>query len=87
METPANTAAALEAAGFAGVELRDRNEWYRRAVREELALVSGKNLERLAKVVGEEAARHRLASSTAKLEVVDRGELRPVHMRGRKPTR
>jgi phosphoethanolamine N-methyltransferase len=87
METPENTAAALEAAGFAGVELRDRNDWYRRAVREELALVSRENLERLAKVVGREAAEHRLASSTAKMEVVDRGELRPVHMRGRKPSR
>jgi len=86
METPENTAAALEAAGFAGVELRDRNEWYRRAVREELALVSGENLERLAKVVGRQDAEHRLASSTVKLEVVDRGELRPVHMRGRKPS-
>ncbi len=87
METPENTAAALEAAGFVEVELRDRNDWYRRAVREELALVSGESLDRLAKVVGREAAVHRLASSTAKLEVVDRGELRPVHMRGRKPIR
>ncbi len=87
METPENTAAALEAAGFVEVELRDRNDWYRRAVREELALVSGESLDRLAKVVGREAAEHRLASSTAKLEVVDRGELRPVHMRGRKPIR
>jgi phosphoethanolamine N-methyltransferase len=87
METPENTAAALEAAGFVGVELRDRNDWYRRAVREELALVSGKNLERFAEIVGDQAARHRLASSTAKMKVVDRGELRPVHMRGRKPIR
>ena len=87
METPENTAAALEAAGFTGVELRDRNEWYRKAVRDELALASGENLERLAKVIGREAAEHRLASTSAKMAVVDRGELRPVHMRGRKPTR
>ncbi len=48
METPANTAAALEAAGFVEVALRDRNDWYRKAVRDELALASGDNLERLA---------------------------------------
>jgi phosphoethanolamine N-methyltransferase len=87
METPENSAAALEAAGFVGVELRDRNDWYRQAVREEVALVSGAKLERLAELIGKGAARHRLASSTAKMKVVDRGELRPVHMRGRKPIR
>jgi SAM-dependent methyltransferase len=87
METPENTAAALKAAGFTEVALRDRNDWYRKAVRDELALATGQNLERLAKVIGREAAEHRLASTTAKMAVVDRGELRPVHMRGRKPIR
>lgn len=87
METPENSAAALEAAGFTGVELRDRNEWYRKAVRDELALASGENLARLEKAIGKDAARHRMASTTAKLAVVDRGELRPVHLRGRKPSR
>ncbi len=86
METPARTAAALEAAGFIEVQLRDRNDWYRKVVRDELALASGDNLERLAAVIGRQAAEHRRASSMAKRAVVDRGELRPVHMRGRKPT-
>jgi phosphoethanolamine N-methyltransferase len=87
METPENTAAALEAAGFAEVDLRDRNDWYRKAVREELARASGEYFERLSGAIGRAAAEHRLASTTAKMAVVDRGELRPVHMRGRKPIR
>ena len=87
METPAHTAAALEAAGFAEVKLRDRNDWYRKAVREELARASGEHFERLSGAIGRAAAEHRLASTTAKMAVVDRGELRPVHMRGRKPIR
>ncbi len=87
METPENTATALEAAGFTEVELRDRNAWYRKAVRDELTRASGDNQNRLAKVIGKEAAAHRLASTRAKMAVVDRGELRPVHMRCRKPIR
>ncbi len=86
METPKRTAAALETVGFTDVQLRDRNDWYRKVLRDELALASGNNLDRLAAVIGRQAAEHRRASSMAKRAVVDRGELRPVHMRGRKPT-
>ncbi len=85
METPENSAAALEQAGFTGVKLRDRNAWYRHAIRDEVATISGNNFERLAAALGREAAERRLASTSAKIVVVDAGELRPVHLYGIKP--
>ena len=85
MESPENSAVALAQAGFTGVKLRDRNAWYQRAVRDEMATISGHNFERLVKALGREAAQRRLASTSAKVVVVDSGELRPVHLYGSKP--
>ncbi|MDH3693049.1 MAG: methyltransferase domain-containing protein [Gammaproteobacteria bacterium] len=75
----------LSNAGFEQISLRDRNEWYAEIVRDEIASVSGTKQAELAKRLGEESARHRLESSTAKLKVVEQGELRPTHLLGRKP--
>ena len=85
METPENSAAALRQAGFAEVELRDRNSWYRGIVQEEIDSVSGANEERAVAVLGQESADYRRKSSRLKLQVVERGELRPCHLKGRKP--
>ncbi|HXV24484.1 MAG TPA: methyltransferase domain-containing protein [Alphaproteobacteria bacterium] len=84
-ETPANSAAILEAAGFEEVSLRDRNAWYRGEVRREIELVSGKNYDRLVGALGPEIAARRLLISTHKLPIVESGELRPSHLRARKP--
>jgi hypothetical protein len=56
-------------------------------VRDELALVSGENLERLAEVLAREIAERRAARTMAKMGVLDHGELRAVQMRERKPIR
>jgi len=72
-------------AGFENINLRDRNEWYAGIVRDEIASVSGTKQAELTKRLGEESARHRLESSTAKLKVVEQGELRPTHLVGSKP--
>ena len=50
-----------------------------------MATISGHNFERLVKALGREAAQRRLASTSAKVVVVDSGELRPVHLYGSKP--
>lgn len=75
----------LEKAGFASVSTRDRNKWYQQAVRDEIDMVTGKNREAFVEIVGEERARQRFESSSAKLKVVDAGELRPTHFYGVKP--
>jgi phosphoethanolamine N-methyltransferase len=77
----------LRGAGFTQVRTRDRNDWYRAVVREEIASVAGENQQRLAAELGAEAAEHRLRSSQMKLAVVDSGELRPTHFRALRPPR
>lgn len=85
METPENTASALRRAGFVDVAVRDRNRWYLGVVEREIESVSGANFERAAAALGREAALHRRRSSTVKKQVVEQGELRPCHLRGRRP--
>lgn len=84
MESPENTAAALLQVGFADVVVRDRNAWYVEEVQREIDSVSGENFERAAAALGRDAAERRLASSRLKKRVVEEGDLRPCHLRGRK---
>jgi len=85
MQNPAQTRAALEAAGFAIITMRDRNAWYREQIRQEIASVSGEGNRQLAQHIGEEAAAHRLRSSRLKQQIVEQGELRPTHFVCQKP--
>jgi phosphoethanolamine N-methyltransferase len=85
METPENSAAALSRAGFVDVAVRDRNRWYLGEVEREIDRVSGANFERAVAALGRETAEHRRRSSTIKKQIVEQGELRPCHLRGRKP--
>lgn len=84
METLDQTRHALQRCGFEGVELVDRNEWYRGEIGNELATLSGENYEELVRRVGREAAEHRLESSTRKQRVIELGFLRPTHFVGYK---
>ena len=68
----------LRQVGFASVSTRDRNEWYRSIVRDEISRVSGENRLQFVNLFGEEMAESRLMSSTLKMKVVDAGELRPT---------
>ena len=85
METLDETRRALERSGFEDVRLVDRNEWYKGAIVEELTTLAGDNYEKLVELVGEDAARHRLESSSLKQRVIDQGFLRPTHFVGYKP--
>ena len=75
----------LRSIGFESVTARDRNQWYRRAVREEIAKVTGESGERFCRLFGPESAAFRLESSSRKLKVADAGELRPTLLRAQKP--
>ena len=85
METLEQTRQALERSGFERVTLDDRNEWYKREIRNELATLSGDAYEALVELVGEEAAEHRRQSSIRKQQVIELGFLRPTHFVGYKP--
>ena len=78
-------AAIAREAGFEGVEAVDRNAWYAEEMEAELAAIGGDNYPRLVAAIGAEAAAARLASSRAKFRVAVGGELRPGHLRARRP--
>lgn len=85
LESIEASAALVAACGFTDVEWRDRNAWYAEAVRGELATLTGDNYPRLVERLGPEAAAQRLESTSKKKVIVDGGELRPGHLRARKP--
>ena len=71
--------------GYQSISTRDRNEWYKSVVRDEIARVSGENRTLFIKQFGKVQADFRLKSSSLKLKVVEAGNLRPTHFRARKP--
>ena len=85
LESIEASAALAAECGFVDVQWQDRNAWYAEAVAGEIAALSGENYPRLVERLGAEAAAQRLESSTKKKAVVDGGELRPGHLRARKP--
>ena len=85
LESIEASAALVEACGFTEVEWRDRNAWYAHVIEDEIATLSGDNYPRLVDRLGPEAAAQRLDSTTKKKHIVDGGELRPGHLRARKP--
>ena len=86
LESIEAAAALVEACGFTDVEWRDRNAWYAQVIEDEIATLSGDNYPRLVERLGPEAAAQRLDSTTKKKVIVDGGELRPGHLRARKPS-
>ncbi len=79
------TKAALEASGFGQVSMSDRNAWYREAIKDELATLSGDRYAQLAAMIGDEQAAYRHESSSSKKEAIDCGFLRPTHFVATKP--
>ena len=85
LESIEASAALVEACGFTEIEWRDRNAWYAHTIKDELATLTGDSYPRLVERLGPEAAAQRLDSTTKKKVIVDGGELRPGHLRARKP--
>jgi SAM-dependent methyltransferase len=76
---------AMAAAGFTGIEIADRNAWYADVARAELQAIGGPLHRRLVELVGEAETERQTQVWQRMLKVLDSGELRPTHLRGRKP--
>jgi len=70
----------LRDVGLVAVRQQDRNQWYLNYMAQELGSISGENFTRLARKLGERAAKQRVVSSTLKHTVVAQGQLRPGHV-------
>jgi phosphoethanolamine N-methyltransferase len=85
MATLAESADALRAAGFDGIEIRDRHEWYRSLAERELEAMEGPLNPIIVHRIGPDRARHFIANWRQLLVVLERGELRPGHLKAVKP--
>lgn len=77
--------AVLEAAGFTGINVVDRNTWYREEARGELSRMRGELREALLEILGREKADRWIAMREAMIAALDSGAFRPTHFRAVKP--
>jgi SAM-dependent methyltransferase len=78
--------AALEAAGFVDIRIIDRNPWYRQEARRERDKMKSTLYSGLESTVGKEFLDHEIDVWDKMIVALDQGELRPTHLRARKPT-
>lgn len=76
---------ALEAAGFVDIQIIDRNAWYRQEARRELETLTGVLYAHLESTVGKQFLNREIDVWRKMILVLDQGELRPTHLRARKP--
>jgi phosphoethanolamine N-methyltransferase len=86
MATLAESAQGLRAAGFESVEIRDRHAWYLDLAQRELAAMEGDLNAMIIERIGRERERHFVENWRQLVVVLERGELRPGHMKAVKPT-
>jgi len=79
------SAAALRAAGFVDVHIRDRHDWYLALARRELEAMRGVLNSLIVSRIGTERAQHFIDNWRQLALVLERGELRPGHLKAAKP--
>jgi SAM-dependent methyltransferase len=85
MATLGQSADALRAAGFADILLRDRHDWYLGLAGRELAAMEGNLRPLITATIGAERAKYFLDDWRQLVLVLERGELRPGHLKASKP--
>jgi phosphoethanolamine N-methyltransferase len=85
MASPTRYRSALAAAGFRDIRLTDRNAWYAPIAHVEHDALAGPLYDKLVARVGKDFVDHEIEVWRAMTVVVDSGELRPGHLRARKP--
>src|SRR5450631_4442319 len=79
------SAAALRAAGFVDVGIRDRHDWYLALARRELEAMRGVLNSLIVSRIGTQRAQHFIDNWRQLALVLERGELRPGHLKASKP--
>lgn len=85
MATLEQSVQALRQSGFVDIEIRDRHAWYLSLAARELAAMEGPLNATIVARIGAERARHFLDNWRQLLVVLQRGELRPGHLKATKP--
>jgi len=76
---------ALGNAGFSDISIVDRNDWYRQQARQEREQLGGILYNGLASKVGTDFLEHEFEVWDKMIVALDQGQLRPTHLRGRRP--
>jgi SAM-dependent methyltransferase len=84
MANMAETTAAIAGVGLVEIEARDRNAWYRDLARRELAALEGELRPLVTERIGAQRAEHFVNNWRQMVFVLERGELRPAHLKARK---
>jgi len=79
------SAVALRHAGFTDVEVRDRNAWYLDLARREVEAMAGEWRPLLTASIGAARTGHFIRNWRQLVVVLERGELRPGHLKAVKP--
>jgi hypothetical protein len=85
MTTIDQTGETLAALGFLQVEIVDRTEWYQDRVSRERQNMDGKDRALFERLLGKKGLAEWIASQKLQEAVAVQGQLRPGHIRGRKP--
>ena len=85
MASPERYRQALEGAGFSGIALKNRNEWYREVARGERDAIAGELYERACEAAGKAEVDKNIATWNAMVVVLESGEHCPHHLRAAKP--
>ena len=76
---------ALQAAGFIDIGIVDRHQWYQQQARVEREQLGGILYSGLESIVGTEFLEHEIEVWDKMIVAIDQGQLRPTHLRARKP--
>lgn len=79
------TATLLRAIGFVDIAIDDRNEWYRGYSKREAERMAGDDRHHFDKLLGREETDSWINGTNLKHQAVAQGQLRPGHLRARKP--
>jgi phosphoethanolamine N-methyltransferase len=85
IRSPARYRSAMVQAGFRDIRMIDRNEWHRHLAHREYDAVAGPLYDQLVARVGKAFLDLEIEVWRALTVVVDSGELRPGHLRARRP--
>ena len=85
MASPGRYEAALRSAGFINITLKNRNKWYAKEARRELADLSGAKRSDYESLTSKEYIKYSIDTWTAMIKVIDTGEHCPHHFNAQKP--
>ncbi len=75
----------LQRIGFRDVQISDRNKWYQEYSKQEVERMSGEDRQKFDQLLGEDETAAWIKATSLKSKAVAQGQLRPGHLRARKP--